>query len=105
MTEKLLKAVLNSTHKHTLLPFSFTHKIGHKYARTLFDTVPDISHNAIINIDFPLLVGIYMCFPVFWLFSGISVLSVYDAKPVNNCFRVVICLTNSLEKISWLVQR
>ena len=59
-------------HTHTF-PFSFIQKIGHKFARIPFDTVPHKSHA--INIDFPLPFGIYMCFPEFWLLSGISVLS------------------------------
>ena len=77
MTEKLLKAVLTlhtNTHAHRLLPFSFIQKTGHKYARISFDTVPHKSHA--INIDFSIaFFGIYMCFSVFWMLSGISVLS------------------------------
>ena len=88
MTEKLLKAVLNSTEytqTHTLLPFSFIQKIGIEFARNPFDTVPHKSRA--INIDFPLLFGIYMCFPVFWLLSGISVLSgLYIHRKNGTCF-------------------
>ena len=78
MTEKLLKAVLTlhtNTHAHRLLPFSFIQKTGHKFSRISFDTVPHKSHA--INIDFSIafFFGIYMCFSVFWLLSGISVLS------------------------------
>ena len=49
------------------LPFSFIQKIGHKFARIPFDTVPHKSHA--INIDF----SIAFCY--LYVLSGISVLS------------------------------
>ena len=76
MTEKLLKVVLTlhtNTHAHTLLPFSFIQKTGHKFARISFDTVPHKSHA--INIDFSIAFWYLYVLSVFWLLSGISVLS------------------------------
>ena len=79
MTEKLLKAVLTlhtNTHAHTLLPFSFIQKTGHKFARISFDTVPHKSHA--INIDFSIafwylyvLSGILVAFQYFGAFRSL----------------------------------
>ena len=79
MTEKLLKAVLTlhtNTHAHTLLPFSFIQKTGHKFARISFDTVPHKSHA--INIDFSIafwylyvLSGILVAFRYFGAFRSL----------------------------------
>ena len=69
MTENLLKAALNSTHKHTCTQtssFSFIQKTGHKFVRIPFDTVPHKSHNA-INIDFSI------AFWYLYVLSGILV--------------------------------
>ena len=62
--KKMLKAALK--HKHTHFSFSFIQKIGHKFARIPFDTVPHKSHNA-INIDFSI------AFWYLYVLSGISV--------------------------------
>ena len=77
MTEKLLKAALNSTHKHTCTHTSSIQKSGHKFARIPFDTVPHKSQNA-INIDFStafwylyVLSGILVAFRYFGAFRSL----------------------------------
>ena len=69
MTEKLFKAALNS--KHKLLPYSFIQKIGHNLTGSPLILFPT-NHIMLYILIFPLLFGIYMGFPVFWLLSGIS---------------------------------
>ena len=64
-TEKIVESGVK-TQTHTLLPFSFIQKIGHKFARIPFDTVPHKSHNA-INIDFSI------AFWYLYVLSGILV--------------------------------
>ena len=79
MTEKLLKAALNSTHKHThfFLFLSFRRLAILKFARIPFYTVPHKSHNA-INIDFSIafwylyvLSGILVAFRYFGAFRSL----------------------------------
>ena len=79
MTEKLLKAALNSTHKHThfFLFLSFRRLAILKFARIPFYTVPHKSHNA-INIDFSIafwyldvLSGILAAFRYFGAFRSL----------------------------------
>ena len=79
MTEKLLKAALNSTHKHThfFLFLSFRRLAILKFARIPFHTVPHKSHNA-INIDFSIafwyldvLSGILVAFRYFGAFRSL----------------------------------
>ena len=79
MTEKLLKAVLNSTHKHTCThtsSFFFHSEIDHKFAKIPFDTIPHKSHA--INIDFSIafwylyvLSGILVAFRYFGAFRSL----------------------------------
>ena len=108
MTEKNVESDVkqNSSHKHTSIQ-----KICHKFARIPFDTVPHKSHNAINIVFFFFLFFffhsflVFMCFPVFWLLSGTSLLPVFiywlkvliDQSGWNQFFRKL----EILRKLKW----